>query len=121
MLKTIKYHTWPTYQYHAPSNQELKEMNLGCDTNNKIDELVTKLKTLNIRKISGKINTLSREEEYDNMTSKLGGKTPRPKTWNYYPRSSFANVQFEERSSLIENSYSGEFIIEWNIDGVFEY
>ncbi|CAL5197882.1 unnamed protein product [Lathyrus oleraceus] len=69
---------------------------------------------------SGEINTLSREEEFDNMVSKLGGRAPRPTTQNYYPRPSFADVQFEERSSLVENSYSGESILEWNIDDASE-
>lgn len=55
-------------------------MSLGRDTTHKIEELVTKLKTLNIETSSGEINTLSRDEEYDNMMSKLGGRAPRPKT-----------------------------------------
>ncbi|XP_050898032.1 uncharacterized protein LOC127104936 [Lathyrus oleraceus] len=65
---------------------------------------------------SGEINTLSREEEFDNMVSKLGGRAMRPKTRNYYPRPLFVDVQFKERSSFVENSYSGESIVEWNID-----
>lgn len=67
-------------------------MSLGRDPNHKIDELVEKLKTLNAGSSSGEINTLSREEEFDNMVSKLGGKSPKPKTRNYYPRPSFADV-----------------------------
>ncbi|KAI5400912.1 hypothetical protein KIW84_065669 [Lathyrus oleraceus] len=59
--------TRPIYQYHTPSNQELKGMSLGRDTTHKIEELVTKLKSLNIETSSGEINTLSRDEEYDNM------------------------------------------------------
>lgn len=54
------------------------------------------------------------------MVSKLGGRALRPKTRNYYPRPSFTDVQFEERSSFVENNYSEESIIEWNIDGAFE-
>lgn len=112
--------TRPIYQYHTPSNQELKGMSLGRDTTHKIEELVTKLKSLNIETSSGEINTLSRDEEYDNMVSKLGRRAPRPKTRNYYPRPSFVDVQFEERSNFIENNYSGESIVEWNIDGASE-
>lgn len=96
-------------------------MSLGRDANHKIEELVEKLRTLNMGNSSGEINTLSREEEFDNMVGKLGGRTPRPKTRNYYPRPSFADVQFEERSSFVGNSYSGESIAEWNIDGTFKH
>lgn len=95
-------------------------MSLGRDANHKIKELFEKLRTLSMGNSSEEINTLSHEEEFDNMVSKLGGRAPRPKTRNYYPRPSFTDVQFEERSSFIENSYSGESIIEWNIDGVSE-
>ncbi|KAI5418629.1 hypothetical protein KIW84_043018 [Lathyrus oleraceus] len=62
--------TRPIYQYHTPSNQELKGMSLGRDTTHKIEELVTKLKSLNIETSSGEINTLSRDEEYDNMIAR---------------------------------------------------
>ena len=52
-------------------------MSLGCDPNHKIDELVEKLKTLNVGSSFREINTLSREDEFDNMVSKLGEKSPK--------------------------------------------
>lgn len=109
------------YHYHTPFTKELKGMSLGRDPNHKINELTEKLKTLDVRSSSGEISILSREEEFDNMVSKLGGKTPKPKTRNYYPRPSFVDMQFEERSSFIENNYSGDSIVEWNIDGASEH
>lgn len=113
--------THPIYHYHTPSTKKLKGMSLGRDLNHKIDELVKKLKALNVGSSSGEINTLSYEEEFDNMVSKLRGKSLKPKTRNYYPRPSFADVQFEERSRFIENKYSGDSIVEWIIDGAYEH
>ena len=72
---------------------------------------------MKVGSFSGEINTLSREEEFDNMIRKLGGKSPKPKTRNYYPRPSSADVQFEERNIFIKNNYSGDSIVERNIDG----
>lgn len=92
-------------------------MSLGHDTDHKIEELVTKLKTLKIETSSEEIKTLSQDEEYDNMVSKLGGRAPKSKTRNYYPRPSFFDIQFEEKSNFIENNHSEESIVEWNIDG----
>ncbi|RDX67600.1 hypothetical protein CR513_53507, partial [Mucuna pruriens] len=39
-----------------------------------------------------------------------------PKLRNYYPRPSPVDVQFEERGELVQNSFSGSEIVEWNID-----
>nr|KYP56455.1 polyprotein [Cajanus cajan] len=47
-------------------------------------------------------------------------KTIYPKTRTYYPRPSLADVLYEERGELIQNSYSGSDICEWNIDGMSE-
>lgn len=47
---------------------------------------------MNVGSSYGEINTLSREEQFDNMVSKLGGKSLKPMTRNYYPRPSFADV-----------------------------
>ncbi|RDY00451.1 hypothetical protein CR513_16370, partial [Mucuna pruriens] len=41
-----------------------------------------------------------------------------PTLRNYYPRPSLVDVQFEERGELIQNSFSGNEISEWNIDGM---
>lgn len=80
-FKTFKIDpTWPIHHYHTLSTQELKGMGLGHDANHKIEELVEKLRTLSMRNSSGEINTLSQEEEFDNMVSKLGGRALRPKT-----------------------------------------
>ena len=103
--------TRPIYHYHTPSTQELKGTSLGRDANHKIEELVEKLRTLSMRNSSREINTLSREEEFDNMVSKLGGRASKPKTQNHHPTPPFADVQFEEISNFVEKSYSGESIV----------
>ncbi|KAK2414332.1 hypothetical protein QL285_036935 [Trifolium repens] len=111
--------TRPIYHYNIPTDKEIKDLTLGFNPEQKLDELVDRLKILNIGSTSEvKINTLSFEEE-ENIISRID-KPPRPKTRNYYPRPSFADVQFEERNSFIGDSYSGDCIIEWNIDGASE-
>ncbi|KAK2428017.1 hypothetical protein QL285_026560 [Trifolium repens] len=110
--------TRPIYHYNIPTDKEIKDLTLGYNPEQKLDELVDRLKVLNVGSTSEvKINTLSFEE--DNIISRID-KPPRPKTRNYYPRPSFADVQFEERNSFIGDSYSGDCIIEWNIDGASE-
>lgn len=86
------------YLYNTYSNKELKGITLGHDTEYKLDELVSKLKFLKIgTSPSGEINTLSYEEENNNILSRRGNKAPKARTRNYYPRPYFANVQFEEK------------------------
>ena len=43
------------------------------------------------------------------------------KTRNYYPRPTFPDMQFEERSQYTQDSYTSGIIYEWNIDGMTEY
>ncbi|KAK2360636.1 hypothetical protein QL285_085883 [Trifolium repens] len=122
--KTIKIDpTRHIYKYDVPSQQDIKGLALGYNPEHKLEELVDKIKRLDLGGTSSRgiqLNTLSYdeyEESPEDFINRLG-KVPKPKTRNYYPRPSFADVQFEERSSFIENSYSGDSIVEWNIDGV---
>ncbi|RDX90995.1 hypothetical protein CR513_27086, partial [Mucuna pruriens] len=39
---------------------------------------------------------------------------------NYYPRLSLVDIQYEERGDLVRNSFSGNEISEWNLDGMSE-
>ncbi|RVW30385.1 RING finger and transmembrane domain-containing protein 2 [Vitis vinifera] len=43
------------------------------------------------------------------------------KDWNYYPRPTFPDMQFEERNQYTQASYTSGTIYEWNIDGMIEY
>ncbi|RDY14522.1 hypothetical protein CR513_00406, partial [Mucuna pruriens] len=43
-----------------------------------------------------------------------------PKHRNYYPMSSLVDVQYEERGDLVQNSFLGYEISEWNLDGMSE-
>ena len=40
---------------------------------------------------------------------------------NYYSKSSFPNVQSEERNYQLAASYNGSSFYEWNIDGMSEH
>ena len=45
---------------------------------------------------------------------------PYPKK-NWYPKPTPPNLQFEERHTFVNSSYSPYLIYEWNIDGMSEY
>ena len=43
------------------------------------------------------------------------------RTINYYPRPTPPNLQYEERSQIVQSKYDGDDIYEWNIDGVSDH
>ena len=45
---------------------------------------------------------------------------PYPKK-NWYPKPTPPDIQFEERHTFVNSSYSPDLIYEWNIDGMSEY
>jgi len=71
-----------------------------------MEELKKKLEDLN----KTSINTL-----------KLNKIRNYPKLRNFYPRPTAVDVQFEERGDLVQNFFSGNEIIEWNLDGLSEH
>ncbi|XLS86204.1 hypothetical protein HN51_036370, partial [Arachis hypogaea] len=64
------------------------------------------------------INTLKRDEELE--INKISHKRDYPKTRNYYSRPSLVDVGLEERTQLVQNSFTGSDLVEWNIDGLSE-
>ena len=42
-------------------------------------------------------------------------------TKNWYPKPTPPDLQFEERHTYVNSSYSPDLIYEWNIDGMSEY
>ena len=40
---------------------------------------------------------------------------------NWYPKPTPPDLQFEERHTFVNSSYSPDLIYEWNIDGMSEY
>ena len=42
------------------------------------------------------------------------------KTRNYYPRPT-PDLQYEERSQIVQSKYDGDDIYKWNIDGVSDH
>ena len=95
----------PIYKLFNVSQKKLDALKLKSDTNIKIDELKRKLEELN----KNSMNTL-----------KLNKIKTYPKLRNYYNRPTPANVQFKERGELVQNTFSGNEIIEWNLDGLSE-
>nr|KYP65886.1 hypothetical protein KK1_012162 [Cajanus cajan] len=99
----------PIYQL----NTHIDSLKLGNESDSKIEEIKELLSKLTLGKPS--INTIDTD---DFSINKI--KTHYPKTTTYYPRSSPADVLYEERGEVVQNSYSGSDICEWNIDGMSE-
>ena len=126
--------TRPIYKFINVLEEELRIAKIGTMTKLAIEEIRKKIRRSRNyfkRKKEGrrfmKINNLEHIEEIENDFQEMLEinkiKFPRnayPRTRNYYSRSSLANVQYAERSHFVENSYSGESIVEWNIDGASE-
>jgi len=95
----------PIYKLFNVPQPDLDNLRLKSNTDLIIDDLKEKIN--NITKSS--INTLeiNRVNRY-------------PKLRNYYQRPTPADVQFEERGELVQNSFSGTDIVEWNLDGLSE-
>ncbi|XLS98775.1 hypothetical protein HN51_041510 [Arachis hypogaea] len=80
----------------------------------KVEELKEKLRSISLEKLT--INTLQKEEELE--LNKISHKRDYPKTINYYSRPSPVDVGLEERTQLVQHSFIGSDLVEWNIDGL---
>ena len=61
------------------------------------------------------------EEPHNQTVLKIINNLEVSRTRNYYPRSTFSNMQFEERNQYTQTSYTSGTIYERNIDGITEY
>ncbi|KAL4396631.1 hypothetical protein AHAS_Ahas01G0111200 [Arachis hypogaea] len=95
--------------------QSLDNISLKSRIEAEVEELKKKLRSISFEKMT--INTLKREELEIN---KISHKKDYPKTRNYYSRPSPVDIGLEERTQLIQNSFSGSDLVEWNIDGLSE-
>ena len=95
----------PIYKSFNVPQKELDALRLRSDADIKIDELKKKLDELS----KNSINTLE-----------LNKMRAYPKLRNYYNRPTPADVQFEERGELVQNSFLGNDITEWNLDRLSE-
>ncbi|RDX88179.1 hypothetical protein CR513_30259, partial [Mucuna pruriens] len=91
----------------STTTKELEVIRLNNDIDLKIEEIRQRIEKLGMDRPS--VNTIE--------INKLKAY---PKLRNYYPRPSLAYVQYEERGDLIQNSFSGNEISEWNLDGMSE-
>ena len=61
-------------------------------------------------------------EEQDPQINRIAHKfKQQTKTRNYYPRPTPPDLQYEERSQIVQSKYDGDDIYEWNIDGVSDH
>nr|XP_012568173.1 uncharacterized protein LOC105851568 [Cicer arietinum] len=104
----------PIYKLINVPEKELTKAKLK----NSSDELIEQLKKLTITNNS-QVNVLSQDpEELEiNKIKNMKNTGYLGKTRNYYPRPSYPDLQFEESHYMTSAAYSGDSIIEWNIDG----
>ncbi|CAJ2671410.1 unnamed protein product [Trifolium pratense] len=77
-----------------------------------------KLSDLSINgKAKAQVNILEKSEDNSEINRIRKHMGYQGRTRNYYPRPSFPDLQFEEARDMVASSYSGNSIIEWNIDG----
>ena len=61
-------------------------------------------------------------EEKDPKINRIDHKfKQQTRTRNYYPRPTPPDLQYEERSQIVQSKYDGDDIYEWNIDGVSDH
>ena len=83
-----------------------------------INELANKLGSLKVNK---NINQIT-DKENDMVNKIFKTSTQTSRTRNYYPRPTYADLQFEELPQISNMKYfNGKEIIEWNLDGLTEY
>ncbi|RDX87443.1 hypothetical protein CR513_31080, partial [Mucuna pruriens] len=93
---------------------DIKKLHSQMNYSNIVLEVMTKQ--------LGRIETLNQVENASSSTTtkEINKLKAYPKLRNYYPRPSLADVQYEERGDLVQNSFSGNEISEWNLDGMSE-
>ena len=107
--------------------------NFKLKSNNDISDILDKkLKGLSEKFNSLKINTITEEfinsidennyqEKIDDEIRKLNKFADKPtQRMYYYPRPTPQDVLIEEQEYIVNNSYHGKHIYEWNIDGYSE-
>ena len=61
-------------------------------------------------------------EEKDPKINRIAHKfKQQTRTRNYYPRPTLPDLQYEERSQIVQSKYDGDDIYEWNIDGISDH
>ncbi|RDX63504.1 hypothetical protein CR513_58064, partial [Mucuna pruriens] len=95
----------PIYKLINVPQKELEAIRLDNDTDLKIEEIRKRLEKLGMDKPFVNTIEINKLKAYPNLR-------------NYYPRPSLADVQYEERGNLVQNSFLGNKIFEWNIDGM---
>jgi hypothetical protein len=86
-----------------------------------ISELSNKLGSLKVNK---NVNQITEEEREDVISKIRSFKTTTQiaMTRNYYPRPTYADLQFEELPHIANMAcFNGKEIVEWNLDGFVEY
>ena len=61
-------------------------------------------------------------EDKDPQINRISHKfKQQSRTRNFYPRPTPPDLQYEERSKIVQSKYDGDDIYEWNIDGVSDH
>ncbi|CAJ2642057.1 unnamed protein product [Trifolium pratense] len=108
----------PIYKLINVPEKDLSEVKLGPRKDELVDNLMKKLSDLSIKgKAKAQVNLLEKNEDNTEINRIRKHMGYQGRTRNYYPRPSFPDLQFEEARDMVASSYSGNSIIEWNIDG----
>ena len=99
------------------SEEELKNLKIGRDSNTALEEINKKLDELKI----SKINTIKNDEEQINKINKGGFARQYPTSRNFYNRPTLPDIQFEEWELEHPSAFDGNGITEWNIDGMTDH
>ena len=106
----------PFYKLINVPQKDLEAIKFTSDADKNLEEIKKKLENLHIRKST--INTMETDELEINKL-RFQNKNY-PKLRNYYSRPTYPDIQFEEKGELIQNSFTGSNIVEWNLDGLSE-
>ena len=99
------------------SEEELKNLKIGRDSNTALEEINKKLDELRI----SKINTIKINNEQINKINKGGFTRSYPTSRNFYSRPTLPDIQFEEWELEHPSAFDGNGITEWNIDGMIDH
>ncbi|KAK2370424.1 hypothetical protein QL285_083475 [Trifolium repens] len=108
----------PIYKLINVPEKDLSEVKLGPRKDELVDNIMKRLSDLSINgKAKAQVNILEKDEDNSEINRIRKHMGYQGRTRNYYPRPSFPDLQFEESRDMVASSYTGNSIIEWNIDG----
>ena len=95
---------------------QLDFSNRSSTSNTKSVNMIEEITPKNVEQIQAIFE--EKNPQINRIAHKFKQKT---RTRNYYPRPTPLDLQYEERSQIVQSKYNGDDIYEWNIDGVSDH